>query len=277
MQEFLYQDSSFDLTNSEKYNLSIQASLDGFSVLLQNSESQSINFINYLPFKLSGEPGLLRKLGEILKEKDVLNRTFKKTSIILESNQIKIVPDQLVNEKNMKLLFNQKPKDLKGRSFITEQLTESYQSVFGINKEIIDFFENNLPDCKFSHETTGLIKFKLKEECQNTIRFCCLFHTDYYILFATKDGEILFFNTYPYISSNDILYYLFSALKLFKDDNIILELAGNISDQRDVYFAINKYFAQVLLWEPDNIKFDIGSLNGFSPHKIAPLLASIQL
>jgi hypothetical protein len=277
MQEFLYQDSSFDLTNSEKYNLSIQASLDGFSILLQNDENHSIDFIGYIPYKLSGDPGLLRKLPELLNEKDILSKPFKKTTIILESKQVKIVPDHLVNEKNLKYFFNLKPKETKRRSFITTTLTASYQSIFGYNSEIIDFFERNLTNCAFIHETSELLKLALKQNIPDKVLICCLFHTDFFYLFATKDDDILFFNSFSFQSPTDILFYLLSVLKLFNEETVLMKVAGNIDEQSAEYAIIQKYFSGILLWKPDHIKLTANQINGFQPHRIAPLLSSVVL
>lgn len=277
MREFLYQDTTFDLTNSEKYNLSIQASLDGFSVLLQNDENHSIDFINYIPYKLSGEPLLLRKLRELLVEKNILNRSFKKVTILLESKQIKIVPHQLVNEKNLKYLFNLKPKDIKGRSFIATPLSESYQSIFGYNSELIDFFEGNLLNCTFTHETTELLKFYLRPDSQGKVLICCLFHTDYFYLFATKDDDILFFNSYSFQSPTDILFYLFSVMKLFNEETVKIKAAGNIDEQSPEFAIIRKYFPGILLWKPDHTKLTANQINGLQPHRIATLLSLVVL
>lgn len=277
MHEFLYQDSTFDLTNTEKYNLSIQASLDGFSVLLQNDENHSIDFINYNPYKLSGDPGLLRKLRELLSEKDILNRSFKKAIIVLESKQIKLVPDQLVNEKNLKYLFNLKPKDLKGRSFITTPLSESYQSIFGYNSELIDFFESNFTNCTFTHETSELLKLCLKQDNHDKVLIFCFFHTDYFYLFATKDDDILFFNSYSFKSPTDILFYLFSVMKLFNEETVKIKAAGNIDEQSPEFVIIRKYFPDMQLWKPDHIKLTENQIHGFQPHYIAPLLSSVVL
>lgn len=277
MHEFLYQDSTFDLTNTEKYNLSIQASLDGFSVLLQNDENHSIDFIYYNPYKLSGDPGLLRKLRELLIEKNILNRSFKKARILLENKQIKLVPDHLVNEKNLKYLFNLKPKDIKGRSFITLPLTESYQSIFGYNSELIDFFERNFTDCAFTHETSELLKLCLKQDTQGKVLICCLFHTNYFYLFATKDNNILFFNSFTYQSPSDILFYLLSVLKLFNEDSVIIKVAGNIDEQSPEFAIVRKYFPGMQLWEPNHIRLTANQINGIQPHRIAPLLSSVVL
>jgi hypothetical protein len=277
MHGFLYQDSSFDLTNSEKYNISIQASLDGFSVLFHNDENQAIEFINYIPYLLSGEPGLLRKLNELLTQKGIIGRSFKKTTIILESKLVKIVPDQLVNGKNLIYLFNTKPNDSRGNSFITTPLTESCRSIFGYNSEIIDFFKRNLSNCTFIHETSELLKSGLKLDSQGKVLICCLFHTDYFYLFATKDGDILFFNSFSFHSPTDILFYMLSVLKLFVGKPVIIKLAGNIDAQSPECSIIMKYFPDVQFWEPGHLKLTDNQINGFQPHQIVSLLSSVVL
>lgn len=277
MHEFLYQDNTFDLTNSEKYNLSIQVSLDGFSVLCQNDENHSLDFINYNPYNLSGDSGLLRKIRELLIEKDILNRSFKNATILLESKQIKIVPDQLASEKNLKYLFNLKPKDIKGRSFITAPLTESYQSIFGYNSELIDFFEGNFTNCSFTHETSELLKLCLKQDSHDKVLIFCFFHTDYFYLFATKDNDILFFNSFSFQSPTDILFYLLSVLKLFKENAVNMKVAGNIDEQSAEYAIIRKYFPGIQLWEPNQIRLIENQITGLQPYRIAPLISSFVL
>jgi hypothetical protein len=277
MQGTSFYDDSFDLLNSKRYNLSIQASLDGFSVLLQDCETQSYMAMNHLPYKLSSENGLLRKTHELLQFNNLLNRQYHKVNVFIDSNTAKLIPGHLVNEKQLKQLFSIKPKDTRGKTFFANPVNHSYQLVFVCSSDVVEFFTTHFGSCEFVHETTPLIKKNIHNSMSETVNVNLFFHSDYYYVSASKKNEILFFNSFAFKSPEDILFYLFSSIRLLDTEKCDISVSGYIEEQDSSYTIIKKYFPEARLISGKDYRFSNGQFNQMPVHKITPVLSDTLL
>jgi hypothetical protein len=270
-------DDSFDLLNSKRYNLSIQASLDGFSVLLQDGETHSYMAMKHESYKLSSENGLLRKTHEILQFNNLLNRQYNKVTVFIDSNTAKLIPGHLVNDKQLKHLFSIKPKDTRGKSFFANAINQSYQLVFACSSDVVEFFNTHFGSCEFVHETTPLIKKNIHNSVNETVNINLFFHSDYYYISASKKNEILFFNSFAFKTPEDILFYLFSAIRLLDSEKCDIFLSGYIDEQDSTYTIIKKYFPEARLISGKDHRFSNGQFNQMPVHKITPILSDTLL
>ncbi len=272
MQGISCYNDSFDLFNSKSYNLSIQASLDGFSFLLQDFETQSYMAINHVPYKLSSENGLFRKTQELLQFNNLLSRQYNKVTVFIDSNPAKLIPVHLVNEKQLKYLFSFKPKDTRGKTYFANPINQSYQLVFGCSLNLTEFFNSNFGNCEFVHETTPLIKKNIHNSMNETVNINLFFHSDYYYMSASKKNQVLFFNSFAFKSSEDLLFYLFSTIRLLDTEKCDVSLSGCIEEHDHSYTAITRYFPGARLVSGEDYGFRNGHFNHMPLHKITPLL-----
>ncbi len=270
-------DDTFDLINSKSYNLSIQACLDGFSFLLQDCETHAYMAMNHLPYKLSSENGLLRKTHELLQFNHLLNREFNKVTVFIDSNSAKLIPGHLVNEKQLKHLVSFKPKDSRGKTFFANPINQSYDLVFACNTEVVEFFNSHFGPCEFEHETTPFLKKNINNSANETIKISLFFHSGYFYLSASKKNEILFFNSFAYKFHADILFYLFSTIRLLDTEKCDFTVSGYIEEQDSSYTAIKKHFPEARLSSARDYRFSNVQFNHMPVHKIIPLLTDTLL
>jgi hypothetical protein len=277
MQVTSFYDDSFDLLNSKRYNLSIQASLDGFSVLLEDCKTHSYMAMVHMPYKLSSENGLLRKTLELLQLNKLLNRLYHKVTVFIDSNSAKLIPGHLVNEKQLKQLFSIKPKDTRGKTFFANPINHSYHLVFICSSDVVEFFNTHFGPCEFVHETTPLIKKNLHNSMNETVNIHLFFHSEYYYVSASKKNEILFFNSFAFKSPEDILFYLFSSIRLLDTEKCDISVSGYIEEQDSSYTIIKKYFPEARLISGKDYRFSNGQFNQMPVHKITPVLSDTLL
>jgi len=277
MQETSCYDDTFDLLNSKRYNLSIQASLDGFSVLLLDSETHSYMAMNHVPFRLSSENGLLRKTQELLQFNNLLNREFNKVTVFIDSNSAKLIPGHLVNEKQLKHLVSFKPKDSRGKTFFANPINQSYDLVFSCSTDVVEFFNSHFGPCEFEHETTPLIKKSIYSPANETIQLSLFFHPGYFYVSASKKNEILFFNSFAYKFPADVLFYLFSTIRLLNIERGDISLSGYIDENDSAYNVIKKYFPEARLISGRDYRFSNEQFNLMPVHKITPILTDTLL
>ncbi len=230
MQELRFQDNSFSLNNSQKYNLSIQVSLDGFSFLMQDSVTKSFCYLSHTPYCLSGEYGLLKKTTELLKLNGLTNTQFNSTTILIGNNTLRLIPSAFSNEKNIKQLPGFRSKELKDRKLIVSPLTGKYQLLFLMASELYDIFAQLFPGSVFMHEIQSVINLNLRNNTSSSILVDCIVHNQFNLISVVNDSEILFLNSFNVSNRSDILYYLASVLESYPGSEYEINFSGTINE-----------------------------------------------
>ena len=196
MQELRFQDNSFSLNNSQKYNLSIQVSLDGFSFLMQDSVTKSFCYLSHTLYCLSGEYGLIKKTSELLKLYGLTNTQFNSTTILFGNKTLRLIPSTFSNEKNIKQLPGFRSKELKDRKLIVSPLTGKYQLLFLMASELYDIFAQLFPGSVFMHEVQSVINSTFSNKPSSSILVDCIVHNQFILISVVNDSEILFLNSF---------------------------------------------------------------------------------
>ena len=272
MQGFSYKDNSFDLSDCEQYNLSIQANLDGFCILINAKENQQVLFTEYIPFRLSSIHGILRKSDEILQTLLSGNKKFNQINIITDSDQARLVPANLVSERHIKQLFPVKTRELRGKGFTSSPISAHYHLAYAFSNEMADFFRDHFNDAKIEHCMTPILHDQMRSPGDGEPNIRVHFSQNYFFVSVAREKELLFMNSFPYTTAEDILYYLTSVRKLQKTGHCSMVLSGHIDPADPGFFLINKYYQGTRLFVvPDSGKTG-GNFKNLPVYRIAPLL-----
>lgn len=271
MQELRFQDNSFSLNNSQKYNLSIQVSLDGFSFFMQDSVTKSFCYFSHTPYCLSGEYGLLKKTTELLKLNGLTNTQFNSTTILIGNNTLRLIPSAFSNEKNIKQLPGYRSKELKDRKLIVSQLTGKYQLLFLMASELYDIFAQLFPGSVFMHEIQSVINLNLSNITSSSILVDCIVHNQFILISVVNDSEILFLNSFNVSNRSDILYYLASVLESYPGSEYEINFSGTINEVD--YLFLSDYLKNSKIRTIRNTKLNQLLPDNFPQQRITPLLA----
>ena len=242
MQELVFQDSAFDLSDSKQYKISIQAGLDGFSLLMLHTGSGQVHMAYYLPITLSNHSGLVRKAGEIIENLGLNGKVFHNVTVYLSDLQVKLIPAELYNEKTVKRTLTTQWPGLKKKTATGMRLNDDYYLIFSIDSGLLDFFSELFPGCILKHEILPILNNLLKNTVTGTCSIQAHFHSGYFFVTAVRENQLQFFNAFQYHSPDDIIYYLASSVQAIDINEPHILLSGSMVENSNQHKRIKTFF-----------------------------------
>lgn len=250
--------------------LSIQASLNGLSFCILNSESNSISYSNTVVFdKMLNPNEVLDKLKHEINTVEALRQSFDTVNLIHENELSTLVPKPIFNEDYLAdyLKFNSK---ILSNDYITHDdllqgdIVNVYVPYVNLNNFVFDTYGV----FEFNHYSTILLNsvfaiHKKKNEPTMYVNVAKK-HFEIIILEANK---LKLYNTFEYHTKEDFIYYiLFTSEQLqLNPEDFQLVLIGNISKNDDLYNIAYTYIRHINIYKSKfNYKLEIENLNDFN-------------
>lgn len=237
------------------HKLSIQVSLNGLSFCILDTISNSIVASKQRQFGKVLTPYQLQKeLQDMLREYRVLDYGYSSVVVIHKNSLFSLVPQDLFDEKEMAnyLKFNVKilTNDLMAYDEIEQQdVVNVYVPFMNINNYIYDLFGA----FDYLHNSTVLIQALLQGNTE-TREPVCYVHAgeDQMDITVLENKKLIFFNSFPYETREDLIYYLLFTLEQLSLDpeSIKVRLFGNIEEGDPNYDICYRYIQNVSLFYP---------------------------
>ncbi|TDQ25791.1 uncharacterized protein DUF3822 [Tenacibaculum caenipelagi] len=242
-------------------SLSIQFSLDGFSFCISNSKTKEVILFTEYTFSSSiASPELL--LEEIIRVFDTdkdLQQDFTSVFAIHQNNLATLVPNKLFDRNSLASYLKYTVKTLK-TDFITYDLHDiiAANTVYIPYVNINNYLFQNFGEFEYKHHSTVLINKLLiysKENSEN--QFFVHVSSNYIDIVVCKEGNLIFYNSFPYTTKEDFIYYiLFTAEQLQMDPNTFqLTFIGDIEKESDLYSITYTYVRNIHFMNPVNSFF----------------------
>jgi hypothetical protein len=265
MKEFHFQQETFGVNKDVLYDLSIQASLDGFSFIFQRVDSNDIEYFQYFPAQFTNYSHLLRNFREITESDAISNREVNKVSIILSDRNFSLVPPLLYSDKLLGYLFPAKQKQ-DARDIIVNHLEHPDATLtFSIPKSIADFVIEKFPGCSVEHAVSRIISnfYPAKEVLY------IHFHTSWFYALTGMDSQHFYVNSFEFREETDILYYLSAIIQQLGLTGNPVFLSGLISQDDEKYIFLKKNLPRVeILKSLPGKKIDLNT--GGIPFQLLP-------
>lgn len=257
--------SFFSKEQSQKYRLSIQVSLNGFSFSVHDDIDKNVLCLKYLPVKNSSLPLLIRRLEDWFEQDEILKLNYAQKEITFIGSKYYLVPEKL-NSKNTetdinKLLFDTTSANEKIENRI-EQLSSNLN--FNIPKGLQTQLQNSQgSDFVLHHVLNKLLPYFINYTNENSLLL--FFDEKDMFLFLKKNGELKICNTYRINHPNDAIYYALTASKSFnvQFDKSKLFLSGKANRIDVVEKNLSNHFSEIRRPEPvqklNNIDTDLFS------------------
>ncbi|CAA0228583.1 DUF3822 family protein [Tenacibaculum maritimum] len=255
---------------SEHKDLSVQFSLDGFSFCIKDALSHKpICFTKYsFDQKIATPELLLEKIEHIFSSDPDLQQDFKNTVAIHQSNLATLVPNEYFQEKELKTYLNYNIKTLATDfiAFDDLQCIEA-KNVYVPYVNINNYLFQNFGEFEYRHHASVLID-KLLNHTKKDGRsyfFAHVFKSQLDIV-VLKDNSLLLYNSYPFNTKEDFLYYLlFTAEQLGLDPNEFqLTFSGDIEENSAIYAITYQYIRNINFISTTSTFFN--NSNDFSNH-----------
>lgn len=119
---------------------------------------------------------------------------------------------------------------------------EKLFNLYGIRKEILDFFQHHYPNMKLEHSSGE----ELSHFAGSSSLTCIIYHNAFKV-FAFKENRFLYSGIFSYHKPIDTAYYLLKICESYGLDpaSIPLRLCGMIDEYSILYNEIYKYFGDV--------------------------------
>ncbi|WP_406683676.1 DUF3822 family protein [Seonamhaeicola sp. MEBiC1930] len=242
------------LTNQE---LSIQISLNGLSFCIIQKSIQTITTLKQVEFEKKLNPfELLNKLEELFNTEKALQGGFDKVIVIHDNELSTIVPKALFKEEAIAdyLKFNSKILKSDYITYDEVELSDSvciYVPYININNYLYDRFGS----FTFKHISTVLINSILQlEKNSEEPKVYINVKKNSFEFVAVKNAQLLFYNTFEYITKEDFIYYiLFTAEQLNLNPEVFnLVFTGNINKQDEFYKIAYRYIRHITFGHRNN-------------------------
>lgn len=250
--DFQYLDKTLNRNAQEKYILSIQFALDGFSFLFLDVERKKFTGLETYSFKnMDSDIRFCKTFDSFFAANPWLNGPFKDVFVIYESAKSTLVPEPLFDEteKGLFLKFNHAVSSY-------EQVVSNYLR----NAEAYQVF--TLPDClkfrldkifrnkKVLHHSVPLIEsiiINYKNQPLDNSIFLNVRKKHIDVLTFNKEG-LSFFNSFYAPEPEDMLYYLLFVMDQlsFNPEEVQLILTGNIKRFSAHYDLLSSYVRNIL-------------------------------
>lgn len=248
-----YPDPVFDIGLTTAYEISIQASPDGFSFCIANPINYHILFIKEYCFveKLAIDD-IAQLFNEINYWDDLLRLPYKSTKLMYSSQQVTLVPDSLFSAQKAQELLNSlyMPSAYSENVVVNHIKTLDIWSVSSIPTPIYSALNNHQPTATIYNSIVPICERMVTESFTGGQTQIIVNKNGTWIdLFITENGRLTLHNQYNYLNHTDMCYFVANAVdQLSIDaDKLIIRLIGDIDQHSEEIPLLRKYFPNVVL------------------------------
>lgn len=269
--------SIFDISNSEKYIMSIRLKPDGLSFSGYDPLRRGSFFYKEFNFQKS-----LQLYSENVKEfffrNELLVVPYKKVNIIHVSSQYTLVPEEVSPEGNPSLFLNFNFSSPVQKALATSVAGKNVSIVFGIDEEVHEFCLRTFVNPSFAHYLSPLLTYWSKPNLSGLKKQMYVnVHEKMLDIICVEQESLLFVNTFAFEHLNDILYYILYVWKQLEMDQLSdnLFLCGISDMQNHLLGILRKYVQNSSLLEIPSEVFLWGEDIGHAPIDLITLLLCV--
>ena len=246
---------SIDLNNLYETHLSIQLSLNGFSFCVLDKTYGLIQKLVHHPFKepASGPEDLLKRTQEIFDKEKLLQHKYGSVNVTHVNELSSLVPKAFFDESKLKDYIRYSSKTFDNDYIVWDEienhdLINVYIPFVNVNNFLLERFGS----FEYKHFSTVLLTNLL-----STYRFSehphLFVHLDKNRMYVVgiSDNKLQLYNSFPFKTREDFLYYLlFAAEQLGMDpESFELVLSGDIDKNSELYDIAFTYVRKIGLIE----------------------------
>ncbi len=202
--------SLFDIEKTYEYILSIRVRPDGFSFLiLSNNQPVASKTIQQ---KISSSRLISRHFAEWIESEDILQKPFRKTSIIVFAEGFSLVPEEYFEEtlktEITNLLYNENEQTEIAVNSVSKFKTRLLFTLpEGLNKVIQD----KIGECEIIHPIKTILNHI--PEIKKEYGIILLFNKNSFFTILFTPSKILLANSFKMAHETDVVFYVLSILK----------------------------------------------------------------
>ena len=237
------------------YSLSIQLSLNGFSFCIASAEGKIVtNFKETNKEGLYTEQELYKQVVSFFNTKPELQAKFTNVEVIYHNDLFSLVPQELFDDNNKRSYLNYSVKTL-ATDYISHDSIKNTDiiSVFIPYININNFLIDQLGEFNYQHSSSLLISHAVSlDKTNNKEKVYLHFSDNLFEVIITKGSELLLFNTFNFVTNQDVLYYVLFCMEQLSLSPNEIELTLLSTIESDLYDLIYTYVRSVNKTNTDN-------------------------
>ncbi|MDR2816907.1 MAG: DUF3822 family protein [Proteiniphilum sp.] len=223
---------NIDLAYSEKYNLSIRLSPDGFSFCIYCPEDPAI--FHFQKTCLGSKLSYVDNIKKLIFDLGFFSQAFNQVTVTIASPFYTLVPSAFLEKKRIEKAFRFNFHDTTGIILSDTASDNDLQTIFNVDEEVYSFLSRNLWNPTFHHHSSRLTDlFKTYRGDENGK--CCFadFHDKYVTTICFGENKLLSTNTFQAIDPYDATYFIASVWEklAFDQSKDRLFFSGDVDTQ----------------------------------------------
>ena len=253
--------SNTTLINSKDTKLSIQFNLDGFSFCITNNTTKEVLYFSEYLFeeKQITPENLLKKIEEIFKTDEYLQKDFSSVLVIHQNNLFTLVPNPYFSENKLSEYLNFNIKTL-----VTDFITfDDIQAVNAKNVyvpyvNINNYLFQNFGEFEYKHHLTAFIENLISLPNSVEKKVFVNVSKDTIDLIVIGNKQLEFSNSFYFETKEDFIYYILFTFEQLKLDveAIKLYFTGDIELESEIYGITYQYIRNIYFLESKNNIFN---------------------
>jgi hypothetical protein len=244
-------DKSFREDYTRNFQLTIQLSLDGFSLAIYAPDKQRL--VGYESYRFDGvtsEARLVSAIDEVFLFRQWIIYPFQAVVVVVDHNLSSLIPLPLFDEREMEtyLLFNHPKKD---NSRIVNDMLKNADScnVYSLSNILVEKVKEYWANARIVHFASVLIEnLLLHYKNKDTAQFVFVNVRDHVFDMAVLRNEKLhFYNSFKFSTREDFIYFLLFSLEQLQlnPETIQLIFSGQIESSSSIYEICWKYIRNI--------------------------------
>lgn len=249
--------SNYDITaaayrkeGAHDYELSILTGMDSFAYIIRDRTRNQLLAYHSQTISAAEQTDWPATLENLVRADDKL-RSVRYGNCILgwESERLTLVPSALYDPATPRLYLEQ----LTLVGLDDEVRAERFQELggallFAVKRDQVEAAERRLSPLRTHHLAAGLLaSWSNRSRRLNHQSVSCAVRGNKLFVAAHRNGQLLFFNTFPFGNSQDALYYLLLAYQQtgWTPDRVPLYLCGEITEHSELFRQFYRYVEDI--------------------------------
>ncbi|WP_294080198.1 DUF3822 family protein [Proteiniphilum sp. UBA5384] len=237
---------NIDLAYSERYNLSIRLSPNGFSFYIYCPGDPTI--FHFQETELSGKLSYIDNIKKLIFDLGFLSQAFNRVKVTVVSPFYTLVPKIYFDKKRIEEIFRFNFHNTEGIVLTDRVADNELQIIFNLDEEVHAFLARSLCNPTFHHHNsllTALFRSYIGEESG---KYCFTdFHDRYVTIVCYAGHKLISTNTFPATDPHDATYFIASIWEKsgFDQSTDKLYLSGDIDSQQTSVELLRKLIRHI--------------------------------
>ncbi|WP_298652069.1 DUF3822 family protein [uncultured Proteiniphilum sp.] len=237
---------NIDLAYSERYNLSIRLSPNGFSFCIYCPGDPTI--FHFQETALGGKLSYIDNIKKLIFDLGFFSQAFNQVTVTIVSPFYTLVPEDYFEKKRIEEIFRFNFHDTNGIILTDSTPDSELRTLFNVDEEVHSFLSRNLWNPTFHHHSSRLTHL-FKSHRGNENGKCCFadFHDKYVTTVSFSGNKLISTNTFQATDPHDATYFIASVWEklAFDQSTDRLFISGDIDSQRATVDLLRKLIRRV--------------------------------